>query len=137
MFKKGFPLNASLRVTFVGEPGIDAGGLLKEYLTLLLKEIMMNNSLFTGPPECRGVLHSMKSLQMRSFYYVGQMIAVSILNGGPGPGCLTHAIVDYLTYGLKKVNATIEDVPNVVIQKYMKSVSFCVHNYSWFSFTMQ
>ena len=124
-FKKGFPLNSSLRVTFIGEPGIDAGGLLKEYLTLLMKDMMMNNSLFTGEPECRGILHSMKSLQSRLFFYVGQMIAASILNGGPGPGCMSHAIVDYLTYGLKRVNATIDDVPNCVIQGHMKLVCLC------------
>lgn len=121
-FKKGFPLSSHLRVVFLGEPAIDAGGPLKEYLTMLMKEVMLNNSLFTGLPECRGIVHSMKSLQAKYFYYVGQMIAVSILNGGPGPGCLSHAVVDYLTYGFKKVNATIEDVPNLAIQDHIKLV---------------
>ena len=59
-FWKGFPLSSTLRITFIGEPGIDAGGPLKEYLTLLMKEIMTNNSLFTGEPEYRGIVHSMK-----------------------------------------------------------------------------
>ena len=42
----------------------------------------------------------------------------------PGQGCLTHAIVDYLIYGLKKVNPTIEDVPNVLIQEYNEISKF-------------
>ena len=55
------------------------------------------------------------------------MIAVSILNGGPGPSCFSHAVADYLTYGLKKVKATTEDVSDTAVQEKLKLV--CVHMY--------
>lgn len=121
-FRKGFPFNATIRVVFLGEPAIDIGGPLREYLTLLIREVMSNNSLFNGPDDSRGIVHSMKSIESRVFLHIGQMIAVSIMHGGPGPGCFSHAIVDYLTYGLGKVRPTVDDVGDVEIQNHMKSV---------------
>lgn len=122
-FKKKFPLSATIRVVFLGEPAIDVGGPLREYLTLLMKEVMTNNSLFNGPTECRGPVHSMRNIETKVLCYVGQMMAVSIFHGGPGPGCLSHAVVDYITFGLSKVNAEIDDVPDDKIQKHLKCVS--------------
>lgn len=122
-FKKKFPFNATIKVVFLGEPAIDIGGPLREYLALLMKEIVANNSLFNGPDDCRGIVHSMRSIESKAFYYIGQMMAVSIIHGGPGPGCLSHAVVDYITYGLNKVNATIDDIADPKVQEQLKCVS--------------
>ena len=127
-FKKKFPFNATLKVIFLGEPAIDVGGPLREYLTLLMRDIVSNNSLFNGADDCRGPVHSMRSIESKVFCYIGQMIAVSILHGGPGPGCLSHAVVDYLTFGLSKINATIDDVPDANVQEHMKRVSLVNYN---------
>ena len=35
-----------LKVTFIGEPAVDAGGPLREYFHLLLRELAENSSLF-------------------------------------------------------------------------------------------
>ena len=121
-FKKRFSFNAAIRVVFLGEPAVDCGGPLREYFTLLMKEILSNNSLFNGPDDCRGLVHSMRSVESKAFFYIGQMMAVSILHGGPGPGCLSHPVVDYLTFGLGKVNVAIDDVADAKIQEHLKCV---------------
>ena len=55
---------------------------------------------------------------------IGQMIAVSIVHGGPGPQCLSHAVVDYLCRGMGGVRATAADVPDPAIQEKLRLVCF-------------
>ena len=64
-FKKKFPFNATIRVVFLGEPAIDIGGPLREYFALLMKEIVGNNSLFNGPDDNRGLVHSMITIESK------------------------------------------------------------------------
>ena len=55
---------------------------------------------------------------------IGQMIAVSIVHGGPGPQCLSHAVADYLCYGMWRVRATVADVPDSTIREKLRLVCF-------------
>ena len=50
------------------------------------------------------------------------MIALSIMHGGPGPQCLSHAVVDYIFHGMCKVKASVDDVPDIVVQRKLKQV---------------
>ena len=53
--------------------------------------------LFEGEDDSKVAAHNMAALEAQVFRHIGQMIAVSIMHGGPGPQCLSHAVVDYLT----------------------------------------
>ena len=121
-FKRGFPFTSHIRITFVGEPAVDAGGPCREFLCILMQECMRNNNLFEGPDNCRIPVHNMAELEKRTFKYIGQMIAVSVVQGGPGPQCLSPAVVDYLSYGIEKILATSEDVPDTEIKYKLKMV---------------
>jgi len=46
------------------------------------------------------------------YYHIGAMHALSLIHGGPAPDFITPAIVDYLMYGIGKVKATPENVPD-------------------------
>ena len=46
------------------------------------------------------------------FLYVGKMIALSIIHGGPGPVFFSPAVVDYLFGGISSVTPRIEDIPD-------------------------
>lgn len=46
--RNGLDLSKHLKVTFVGEPGVDEGGPLREFLFLLISSIAQNNTLFQG-----------------------------------------------------------------------------------------
>ena len=52
-FIKGLSYNKTIKVTFVGEPAVDSGGPRREYFTLLIRAIAMNNSLFEGDTDRR------------------------------------------------------------------------------------
>lgn len=56
------------------------------------------------------------------FLAVGRMIALSILNGGPGPTFLSPAVVDYLFGGISTVKAQIEDVPDMLTREKLRQV---------------
>ena len=45
-----------------------------------------------------------------SFFYAGQLIAKSIVHGGPGPRCFALLFYDALTRGIKKTSVNLEDV---------------------------
>lgn len=132
-FRKGFPFHASLRVVFLGEPAVDVGGPLREFFTLLMQTMMNNNSVFVGPEDCKTVIHSMKNLANRTYFYCGQIMAVSVMQGGPGPSCLSHAVVDYLTYGLAKVSVSKDEITDDVLKDRIKAVSTVIMVSSYFT----
>ena len=64
--------------------------------------------------------------------FVGKVIAMVIVNGGPGPTFLSPAIVDYLFGGMTAVKATVEDVLDVNVRAKITKVcaGFHVGNFS-------
>ena len=110
-----------LRVIFIGEPGIDDGGPRREFFRLLLTEVGNNNNFFYGPPNRRVPNHNVLNLQNTSFFYLGQIIGLSLLHDGPCIQCLAPTTVQYIL-GSEEMPA-IDDIPDIDIQKKMKSVS--------------
>ena len=84
-FQAGLNFQKYVRVLFVGEPAVDDGGPLREFLHLLMGEIAANNSLFCGQEDCRVPLLNMVGLEKLTFKHIGEMMAVSIIHGGPAP----------------------------------------------------
>ena len=120
--RKGFNKSAKLHVIFIGEPGVDAGGPCREFFRLLMTDVMCNNSLFEGSDDHRIPLHNVMELKNNTYHYVGEIMALSIAHGGPGPNCLSSAVVDYLCYGLQKIHGTVDDIPNESIRRAVKKV---------------
>lgn len=47
----------------------------------------------------------------KKYFYAGQLIALSLANGGPGFPCLAETVYSYLCYGLDlKVIPTVDDL---------------------------
>ena len=122
-FQAGFNFRKHVRVIFIREPAVDDGGPLREFLHLLMGEIATNNSLFSGQEDCRVPLPNVVGLQKLTFKHVGEMMAVSIIYGGPAPNFLAPSIVDYLLHGMGKVRATIDEVPCPIIRTKLYKVS--------------
>ena len=51
-----------------------------------------------------------------TYFYVGQMFAISLVHGGPAPACMASPVADYFVYGMERVKATGSDVPDVEVQ---------------------
>lgn len=87
----------------------------------------VNNSLFCGPLTGRVPRHSVLELEKKTFYYVGAIIGLSIIHGGPAPQFFSDAVADYIVRGVQHVKATIEDVPEYEIRKSLERVcSSCI-----------
>ena len=79
-----------LRIKYVGEDGIDSGAVAKEFLTNAIENI--GEYLFSnGAPK-----DSMSDIQNGNFLCSGQIIAVSLVEGGPPPQFLHKSVFDML-----------------------------------------
>ena len=126
-FKQGVPVSKRLRVTLIGEPAVDAGVPLREYFHLLLGEISRDN---TGDENARVPLHNVPALTKQTFKYVGCMLGASLVNGGPAPNFFANAVADYITFGIEKVKAKVEEVSEAVLKQKLIKVSRIEHK--WF-----
>ncbi len=117
-----FHFNWNVRITFIGEPAVDAGGPCREFFRLLINEIMSNNTLFQGPMHARFPCHNMQELEKGTYKYIGQIISLSLVHDGPGPHCLAPWVVDYILYGLSGVTPIPEQIPEDDIQTTVKKV---------------
>lgn len=61
--------------------------------------------------------------------YIGKIIALSILHGGPGPVFFSPVIVDYLFGGMLAVKPSIDDIPDESLQSKIKKVFSGYDNY--------
>ncbi|KAL0969695.1 hypothetical protein UPYG_G00231000 [Umbra pygmaea] len=78
--KKSSPQNP-LRVSFIGEAGIDNGALRKEFLTEMMAGI--EKRFFEGGDNGKAPKYSMTDMDQHNFKTVGEIFAVSITQGGP------------------------------------------------------
>lgn len=59
---------------------------------------------------------------MELYLFVGKAIALSILNGGPGPTFFSPLSIDYLFGGITKVKPSVDDIPDMLIQDKISKV---------------
>ena len=71
-------------ITFLGESAVDGGGPRREFFMLLMNAIKENNSLLDGPSGSCVLRHNTAALQEELYLCMGKMIALSIVQGGPG-----------------------------------------------------
>ena len=118
-----FNSKKAVRVTFLGDAGVDEGGPGREYFYLTLQCIAEDNSIFQGPCERRSFKHNPQALLERKYYYAGQLIALSLANGGPGFPCLSEAVYSYLCYGLNvRILPTMDDISDDDIKNKLEQV---------------
>lgn len=82
--RSAFTFIKPLMVTFSGEEAVDTGGPKREFLRLLMMEVG-RSSIFNGS----WLSHDVSLLCTKQYHLAGQLIAWSILQGGPGPQCLS------------------------------------------------
>ena len=78
-FRKGIDPTKYFKITFVGKAGIDDGGPLREFFSLLINHISLNVSLFCGPEGKRVPTTNVLELNKNTYYHVGMIIALSMV----------------------------------------------------------
>ena len=102
-------------VEFVGEEGLDTGGLRREFFSLLFK---------SSPVFEKGVFsHDSSLLENKNYLYMGKFVAMAILTGHPGPRCLNDYIADFIITGKEPdvhsapaAEITRQDVKHAVLE---------------------
>uniref|UniRef100_A0A1A7XIP7 HECT domain-containing protein n=5 Tax=Iconisemion striatum TaxID=60296 RepID=A0A1A7XIP7_9TELE len=95
--KNGGPLNP-LKVSFLGEAGVDTGALRVEFLSTMVAGI--ENRLFEGDGEKGKVpKYSLNDLDNEMFRVAGEIFSVSIAQGGPAPQFMQEWCYKYLVTG--------------------------------------
>lgn len=120
-FQAGIDFSKYIRVIFVGEPAVDDGGPLREFLRLLMGAIATNNLYFEGEKSLRIPACNMKGLENNVYHHIGEMISVSLIHGGPAPIFLAPCVVDYMIYGIK-LKSNVSEVPNSKIREKLEEV---------------
>ena len=106
---------------FVGEPTEDGGGPRREFFRFALAAATADPALFTGPAGSHVPIHSAHALLNRLFFYVGNLIAASIAQGGPGP-CFPEWLYHYICHGVEKCNVGVDDTQCDVTKQLMIEV---------------
>ncbi|KAF4106742.1 hypothetical protein G5714_012732 [Onychostoma macrolepis] len=117
--KLSSPVN-TLKITFLGEAGVDTGALRKEFLTELIGGI--ETRLFKGE-EGKGKMpkYSLNDVDNGLFQVAGEVFAVSLAQGGPAPRFLQGWCYDFLLSGTLE-NVTKDNVYDAEISPLIKMI---------------
>ena len=105
--KKKSPI-MKLMVHFAGEEGIDTGAIHKEFLSNIISDIL--REMFPIAP-----IDSMLNVHNDWFRICGEIVVVSLVNGGPPPWFLDESVYRML------VDLQSVDIQNVNISKHLTS----------------
>ncbi|KAF4116602.1 hypothetical protein G5714_004091 [Onychostoma macrolepis] len=93
--KKSSPKNP-LRVSFIGEAGVDNGALRKEFLTEMMTGI--EKRFFEGGENGKTPKYSMTDIDKHNFKTSGEIFSVSITQVGPPPNFFMEWCYNYISF---------------------------------------
>uniref|UniRef100_A0AAV2KDX3 HECT domain-containing protein n=1 Tax=Knipowitschia caucasica TaxID=637954 RepID=A0AAV2KDX3_KNICA len=116
--KKASPLNP-LKVSFLGEAGVDTGALRLEFLTEMVAGL--EERLFVGENK-KGKIpkYSMSDLHNGLFRVAGQVFAASLAQGGPAPKFLQEWCFSFLATGCITVDKKEEIIRAILMHATMQ-----------------
>ena len=111
-----------IKVTFVGEPGVDDGGPRREFFRLLLESIGRNNMYFQGAVRRRIPSCNALALHDQIFFCIGQIFGLSLLHDGPFVRWLAPVAVKYILGMDVSDGLSVEDIPDKEIAANVEKV---------------
>lgn len=101
----------TIKITFCGEPGIDDGGLKREFFSEMLEYFHLR--LFSdGCPK-----NSVLALANEDFRMAGELMAMSIVQGGPGPNLFSPVV-----YNIISRDMNISDCKSISVKETCQKV---------------
>ena len=95
-----------IKVQFIGEPAVDQGGPSREYFGLIneaAQRKLMAQSVFR---------HNISAFTRREYYAFGQLTAIGLLQGSPGPRCFIKSVFDYICSGnIENLTPSLDEIP--------------------------
>ena len=109
--RSGLDVSKHFKVTFVSKPAVDSGGPMCEYLHLLMSSIAKSHLFFYGEETRRVPVHNLVELEKNTLFRIGSIFALSLVHGGPSPNFLAPSVANYIVYGAKAVEVSVDDIP--------------------------
>ena len=108
--------NRRLKIKFVGEEGIDSGGLTREFFSLVFRlSRIFEDGLLTFDSDM---------FKNQDYRLMGKLVSMAILHGHTGPRCLQDHLVQFILKGETPdcSSVPIEQVPKEDIRSAIKEV---------------
>ncbi len=133
--QKRLNLTQSPDVNYVGEDGIDADGLKREFLTSLMSSIRDGEgpiALFEGEFPHLVPVHSTDAIASNLFFCIGQLIAYSVVHGGIGFTGLSPAAKSFLVH--ESIDTACEflemkDIADLALREMLEAVGISTVSY--------
>ena len=96
--QREFDFSTPIKITFEGEPAVDGGGPVREFFTILMRELLSTSltvRLFEGKDHCFIPIHNTDALRSNLFKVAGKMVTASVCHGGPGLPIFPKAVYSY------------------------------------------
>ena len=111
-----------IRIVFIGEPALDAGGTLRAFFTFHFDAAARN--IMQGTSSSFTLLHDVKIVNNGGFERFGLLIALALIYGSRDPRNMQESLV-FALLDLPIADENIEDVPNFDIQTKLQELSSC------------
>ncbi|XP_072559957.1 G2/M phase-specific E3 ubiquitin-protein ligase-like isoform X2 [Paramormyrops kingsleyae] len=126
MRRPNFSVKKRIDIKFTDDDGnsegaVDMGGPMREFFRLVLQHIKLG-PMFTGPENERVLCCHAPSLRDNSYFYAGQLIAMSILHGGPSPNFFSPVLYQAVVAGADGVQADIGDIHDPETESYLLEI---------------
>ena len=99
----------TLIVKFIGEEGVDTGGVTREFFTNYFHDLSNSGNIFCGSHPNLTFRHNLYALEEGQFEFFGKLTAVALLDGCPGPHFLCHSVVSFILDNPQEVG--LDEVP--------------------------
>ena len=115
--RKSFHPRNKISVKFTDDIGtsegaVDLGGPAREFFTLVI-EWLVNSQLFFGVETSKFLSLNANCLEEREYYLAGQIFAMSLVHGGPGPKCFAESCYQAVMRETgTQIHAHLNDVPD-------------------------
>jgi hypothetical protein len=96
--QRDFDFTVPMKITFEGEPAVDGGGPVREFFTILMRELLspsLTVRLFEGNDSCFIPIHNTDALRSNLYKVAGKMVTASVCHGGPGLPVFPKAVYSY------------------------------------------
>ncbi|XP_073715793.1 G2/M phase-specific E3 ubiquitin-protein ligase-like [Misgurnus anguillicaudatus] len=106
----------------ISEGAVDNGGPTREFFRLCLHEIKDKIAIFEGPPNSKLLTCNSKAMKDNTYFYAGQIMAMSIAHGGQSPCFLSELLYECLQKGPDNVKVKIEHITDEETKSQLKSI---------------
>jgi hypothetical protein len=126
--QRKFDFTVPIKNTFSGEPAIDGGGPVREFFTILVRELLSSASnicLFEGRNSRFLPIHNTDAVRSNLFKVAGRIVAASVCHGRPGFPVFSRAIYSHFQNPNSddlSENISKEDVVDMYVVEALKKV---------------